>query len=58
MQGKDLKNTVQGDKAAYFAAADAVLAKRGLLDTSADGLRKLLANGKKARRNEAKKAAS
>lgn len=58
MEGKELKNTIQGAKDAYFGAAEAALAKKGLNDTSAEGLRKLLANGKKARKNEVKKAAS
>jgi hypothetical protein len=58
MKGEDFKNTVQTAKAAYFATADAVLAKNGLTDTSAEGLRKLLANSKKSGKNKTKKAAS
>ncbi len=58
MEGREFKNTVQGAKDAYFAAADAALAKNGLKDTSEEGLRKLLANSKKGRKNEVKKAAS
>lgn len=58
MDEKSFNEGIKTAKEKYFAAADAVLARLDKNSSSVDSFRKVLAAGKKNRKNQAKKAAS
>jgi hypothetical protein len=57
MADREFKSAISSAKDEYFANADAALARHKLAEPSLDSFRKLIAAGKKTRKNQTKKAA-